>query len=180
MTGWTEDELIGRGPPYPYWPPADIVEHRIKLADVLAGKAPASGLELKVLRRDGTQFDARVYVSPLLTDDGEQLGWMSAMADITEPKQISQQLAAAHERFTTVLESLEAAVSVVARDRDDELLFGNRRYRDLLRHARRAFACSRCCHPERSRERSSIPRRIAGSMSARATCAGSTAGTSGS
>jgi len=131
MTGWSEDELVGREPPYPYWPPAEIVEHRIKLADVLAGKAPASGLELKVLRRDGTQFDARVYVSPLLTDDGEQLGWMSAMADITEPKQISQQLAAAHERFTTVLESLEAAVSVVARDRDDELLFGNRRYRDL-------------------------------------------------
>jgi hypothetical protein len=128
MTGWSENELVGRGPPYPYWPPAELVEHRIKLADVLGGKAPTSGLELKVLRRDGTQFDARVYVSPLLTDDGEQLGWMSAMADITEPKRISQELAAAHERFTTVLESIEAAVSVVA---GGELLFANRRYRDL-------------------------------------------------
>jgi PAS domain S-box-containing protein len=131
MTGWSENELVGRGPPYPYWPPAELVEHRIKLADVLAGKALASGMELKVLRRDGTQFDARVYVSPLLTDDGEQLGWMSAMADITEPKRISQELAAAHERFTTVLESLEAAVSVFAGGRGDELLFANRRYRDL-------------------------------------------------
>ncbi len=57
-----------------------------------------------------------MYFSALLTDDGEQLGWMSAMADITEPNRISEQLAAAHERFTTVLESLDAAVSVVADD----------------------------------------------------------------
>jgi len=84
-----------------------------------------------VMRRDGTLFDARMYFSALLTDDGEQLGWMSAMADITEPKRISEQLATAHERFTTVLESLDAAVSVVADDRGDELLFANRSYRDL-------------------------------------------------
>ena len=34
------------------------------------------------------------------------------MADMTEPKRISEQLEAAHERFTTVLESLDDAVSV--------------------------------------------------------------------
>jgi PAS domain S-box-containing protein len=131
MTGWAEVDLVGSAPPYPYWPPAEIAEHRQNLAEVLAGTAPTSGVELKILRRDGTQFDARVYVSPLLTDDGEQLGWMSAIADITEPKRISQQLAAAHERFTTVLESLEAAVSVVAGEGGHELLFANRRYKDV-------------------------------------------------
>jgi PAS domain S-box-containing protein len=131
MTGWSEQELVGKGPPFPYWPPAQYEEHQAKFAGVLAGKAPASGFELKVLRKDGTIFDARIYVSPLLTDDGEQLGWMSAMADITEPKRISEQLAAAHERFTTVLESLDAAVSVVADDESDELLFANRHYREL-------------------------------------------------
>jgi PAS domain S-box-containing protein len=131
MTGWPESELVGRGPPFPYWPPAQYEEHRVNFERVLAGEAPASGFELKVLRKNGTIFDARVYVSPLLTDDGEQLGWMSAMADITEPKRISEQLAAAHERFTTVLESLDAAVSVVDADDGDELLFANRHYRDL-------------------------------------------------
>ena len=131
MTGWSAGELIGKSPPFPYWPHDRIAEYQSKLAIVLAGKAPASGFELKVLRRDGTLFDARLYFSALLTDDGEQLGWMSAMADITEPNRISEQLAAAHERFTTVLESLDAAVSVVADDRGDELLFANRSYRDL-------------------------------------------------
>ena len=131
MTGWSADELIGKSPPFPYWPHERRAEYLSKLAIVLAGKAPASGFELKVMRRDGSLFDARLYFSALLTDDGEQLGWMSAMADITEPKRISEQLAAAHERFTTVLESLDAAVSVVADDRGDELLFANRSYRDL-------------------------------------------------
>ncbi len=131
MTGWPEVELIGKSPPFPYWPHERRAEYQSKLAIVLAGQAPASGFELKVMRRDGTLFDARMYFSALRTDDGEQLGWMSAMADITEPNRISEQLAASHERFTTVLESLDAAVSVVAGDRADELLFANRRYRDL-------------------------------------------------
>ncbi len=131
MTGWPAEELIGKSAPFPYWPHDRHAEYQEKLAIVLAGKAPASGFELKVLRRDGTLFDARLYFSALLTDDGEQLGWMSAMADITEPNRISEQLAAAHERFTTVLESLDAAVSVVADDLGDELLFANRSYRDL-------------------------------------------------
>jgi PAS domain S-box-containing protein len=131
MTGWSVKELVGRGAPFPYWPPGQYAEHHAQLSATLAGKAPPSGFELKVLRKDGTLFDARMYVSPLLTDDGEQLGWMSAMADITEPKRISEQLALAHERFTTVLESLDAAVSVVADSEDEEVLFANRQYRDL-------------------------------------------------
>ena len=131
MTGWPEEELVGKAPPFPYWPAQRRAEYQTKLAIVLAGKAPASGFELKVMRRDGTLFDARMYFSALLADDGEQLGWMSVMADITEPKRISEQLAAAHERFTTVLESLDAAVSVVADDQGEELLFANRSYRDL-------------------------------------------------
>ncbi len=131
MTGWSAAELVNKAPPFPYWPTDKHAEYQAKLAIVLEGRAPASGFELKVRRRDGSLFDARMYFSALRADDGEQLGWMSAMADITEPKRISEQLAAAHERFTTVLESLGAAVSVVADDRGDELLFANRSYRDL-------------------------------------------------
>ena len=131
MTGWPAEELIGKVAAVSVLAARPARGISIQACDRAGGKAPASGFELKVLRRDGTLFDARMYFSALLTDDGEQLGWMSAMADITEPNRISEQLAAAHERFTTVLESLDAAVSVVADDRGDELLFANRSYRDL-------------------------------------------------
>jgi PAS domain S-box-containing protein len=134
MTGWQVQDLVGKGAPYPYWPPAQFAEHQRTLQALLEGHAPASGFELKVLRRDGSLFDARLYGSPLLSDDGGQLGWMTAMADITEPKRISAELQAAHERFTTVLQSLDDAVSVVATETDStgvELLFANRGYRLL-------------------------------------------------
>jgi signal transduction histidine kinase len=73
-------------------------------------------------------FDARMYVSPLIDPRGQQAGWMTSMTNITEAKRIRDQLSASHERFTTVLEGLDASVSVLSHQ-DGELLFANRTYR---------------------------------------------------
>ena len=132
MTGWSERDLTGRGAPLPYWPADARAEHEANLRRILAGDIPSAGFEGQVLRADGSRFDARMYVSPLVDDAGRQIGWMSSMADVTEPKRVRSELAAAHERFTTVLESLEAAVSVVSGDATADantLLFANREYR---------------------------------------------------
>jgi hypothetical protein len=53
---------------------------------------------------------------------------MTSMTNITEAKRIRDQLSASHERFTTVLEGLDAAVSVLS-VQQGELLFANRSYR---------------------------------------------------
>jgi PAS domain S-box-containing protein len=128
MTGFTEHELIGRLPPYPYWPADRIDENSRLLQQELQGRSPAGGIEVKVVRKNGTLFDARMYVSPLVDSRGHQTGWMTSMTNITEAKRIRDQLSASHERFTTVLEGLEAAVSVLS-VQQGELLFANRSYR---------------------------------------------------
>jgi len=128
MTGYTTAELVGRLPPYPYWPPDRIEENGRLLQQELAGRSPAGGIEVKVMRKDGTQFDARMYVSPLIDPKGQQTGWMTSMTNITEAKRIRDQLSASHERFTTVLEGLDASVSVLS-VQQGELLFVNRSYR---------------------------------------------------
>jgi signal transduction histidine kinase len=69
-----------------------------------------------------------MYVSPLIDARGKQTGWMTSMTNITEAKRIRDQLSASHERFTTVLEGLDAAVSVLS-VQQGELLFANRSYR---------------------------------------------------
>ena len=86
------------------------------LSDELIGSSDPAGFQMRVKRKDGSLFDARLYVSPLIDAVGKQTGWMASMTDITEPKRAREELAAAHERFTTVLESLDAAVSVLAAD----------------------------------------------------------------
>ena len=131
MTGWTEDELVGRLPPFPYWPEEDLETLEQKLAQELKGETTSSGFQVRVKRKDGEVFDARLYVSPLIDALGQQTGWMTSMTDITEPNRVREQLSAAHDRFTTVLEGLDASVSVAPLG-SKELLFANKLYRQLF------------------------------------------------
>ena len=149
MLGFAEHELLGATPPFPYWQPDRYDESYRLLRTMLTGATPPSGLEIRVRRSDGTDLDTRMYVSPLVDADGVQSGWMTSMTDITQSKRARQELAEAQERFLTVLDELDAAVSVCAIEEgttDDgapempdvpgvesgPLLFANRYYRNLL------------------------------------------------
>ena len=128
MTGFAEAELIGQRAPFPHWPTDRREENNRLLQQELQGRSPAGGIEVKVMRKNGSLFDARMYVSPLIDAKGQQTGWMTSMTNITEAKRVRDQLSASHERFTTVLEGLDAAVSVLS-VQQGELLFANRSYR---------------------------------------------------
>jgi PAS domain S-box-containing protein len=133
MMGWDEPDLLGHMPPYPYWPQGGHDAQQRNLDMLLSGNSPSSGFEMEAQRRDGSIFAARMYVSPLLDQRGMQTGWMTSMTDITEPKRIREALVAAHERFMTVLEGLDDAISVTAETpKGSELLFANKTYRRVL------------------------------------------------
>jgi len=128
MTGLTESELVGCTAPFPHWPESELDNMHARLQDELQGKTPPGGFEIRVKRKNGQIFDARMYVSPLIDPHGQQTGWMTSMTDITEPKRIREELTASYERFTTVLEGLDSAVSVAPLG-SEELLFANKLYR---------------------------------------------------
>jgi PAS domain S-box-containing protein len=128
MTGWNEDELVGRIAPFPYWPEQDLEWLAARLEDELQGRSTPGGFEVRVKRKGGSIFDARMYVSPLIDPRGQQTGWMTSMTDITEPKRVREELSNSYERFTTVLEGLDAAVSVAPLG-SEEMLFANKLYR---------------------------------------------------
>jgi len=128
MTGWTEAELVGQTPPFPYWLESDREIMNDRLEEELHGRALPGGFQVRVKRKNGGIFNARLYVSPLIDARGHQTGWMTSMTDITEPTRIREQLSASYERFTTVLEALDASVSVAPLG-SEELLFANKLYR---------------------------------------------------
>lgn len=129
MTGWTPKELIGLIPPFPFWPDSRRDELIEKMNRALSSDGVKTGIEGAILRKDGSLIQTRTFIAPLINEKGRQTGWVTSLIDISEPKKIREELAASQERFTTVLEGLDSAVSVVSLE-TDELLFANRFYRD--------------------------------------------------
>jgi PAS domain S-box-containing protein len=130
MTGWSAKELIGLTPPFPFWPDSRRDELVEKMNRALQSEVVSkTGIEGAILRRDGSQIQTRTFIAPLINEKGKQTGWITSLIDISEPKKIREELAVSQERFITVLEGLDAAVSVVDLE-NDELLFANRFYRE--------------------------------------------------
>ena len=99
MIGWSEQELLGMQPPFPYWPPEEAEQRRRDLDLTLAGQAPPGGIEMRVMHRDGHRFDVRMYLSPLIDSSGRQVGWMASMNDITERKRMEEETLRHQERL---------------------------------------------------------------------------------
>jgi len=76
MTGFDESELVGIAPPYPYWPPEEFAQLQHNIDTALAGQAPASGFEMRIMKKSGERFDVRLYFSPLIdTTASRSAGW---------------------------------------------------------------------------------------------------------
>lgn len=118
--------------PTPYWPPEEFAALQHNIDQALAGQAPGSGFEMRIMRKNGERFDVRLYFSPLIdTAGGKQIGWIASMNDITEPKRVRVELERAHERFVTVIDGLDTSVHV-ADAQSGEILFANRAFQNIF------------------------------------------------
>ena len=142
MTGWSAEELIGLSPPFAFWP----AEHKEELTEKMNQALKMAqnhdkkiGVEGSILHRSGSIIQTRTFIAPLINEKGQQTGWVTSLIDISEPKKIREELAASQERFVTVLEGLDAAVSVVSNE-TGELLFANRFYREQFGNSARGHS----------------------------------------
>src|SRR5580658_6187670 len=99
MVGWTQAELLGRKPPFDYWPAEERGSIIAALAKVVAGKVPNGGLELRLCRKDGQRFDTLLLMTPLKDSFENITGWLSSITDITQRKQAEDALRRSHEEL---------------------------------------------------------------------------------
>jgi len=85
MVGWTEAELAGLTPPFPYWAPEDGSNIRAAFEEVISGRTNPAGYELRFRRRDEQRFDALILISPF-EQGGDTHGFLASVYDITERK----------------------------------------------------------------------------------------------
>ena len=130
LVGFSEAELLGCSPPFPYWPEESIESCWESLRMTLSGRFPTEGFDMRISRKDGERIDARFYLSALIDGEGRHTGWMAAVTDVTEARRARAALEAAQDRFAAVLEGLDAAV-FVADWASDEILFANRAFKRI-------------------------------------------------
>ncbi len=88
-------------------------------------------LEYTARRRDGAEFDCHISVTPLKPIQGrtKSMGGLVAVRDVTEQRRARLALATEHERTVMMIESMNAAVSVVhLEENNNELLYANALY----------------------------------------------------
>jgi diguanylate cyclase (GGDEF)-like protein/PAS domain S-box-containing protein len=124
MTGFSSEELIGRGCPYPYWPDADAegVERGLRR---LRETGPAEW-DLEFRRKDGERFPVILAGSLLPGHDGEVLGYLGTVKDITERKRAEQRLqrsAAQNQALAAEQAALRRVATTVAGEAPPEEVF---------------------------------------------------------
>jgi len=90
MVGYKPEELVGRMPPMPYWPPDSIETTMQRHLRNMAGHAPREGYEATWCHRDGHRFEVMIFEAPLVDAHGRHIGWMGSILDITERKRLEE------------------------------------------------------------------------------------------
>jgi len=84
ITGFSEAELLGCRPPFPFWPADRLAESGARLREIVA--AGGGEFELLLARRDGTRFPAEIAAVATDLGDGSR-GFLNTVRDITERRE---------------------------------------------------------------------------------------------
>lgn len=100
---------------------------RAQFSAVAVTRPMGAGQTVKVLRKDGSELDVEISLSPIRTEQG--LFFASALRDITERKQAEATLRASEERFRRMANS--SPIMIWITDAEGEPTFANQSWLDF-------------------------------------------------
>lgn len=127
MIGWSYDDLMACRIPFPFLT-KECAQNLQVVMERSRQQHDYEGSDFQIVRCNGVTVDTRFYVSMLIDSAGRQSGWILVIVDTTEQRRARRELEVTYTQFVTVLDSLEAAVSVYDEE-TKELLFVNAYYR---------------------------------------------------
>lgn len=128
MFGYTEEEILGQ-PFASYIDLTELPKVQEYYQKRMAGEDVPSVYETIIRHKDGSKIHAEMNVG-IITYQGRPAEFVF-VRDITERRQAEQGLKKSHERFLTVLDSLDSGVYVSDME-TYEVLFVNRKMRDYF------------------------------------------------
>ena len=120
MLGYTESEMVGKSL-------FEFVERNTSQKAKKCFEQPKRGFngkfEYTFPRKDGTHIDTSIAASTITDDQGQPIGTLALVADITERKQMEDKLRASEERFRAI--SVSAMDAIILVDKNDTIIYWN-------------------------------------------------------
>jgi PAS domain S-box-containing protein len=104
LKGYTKEEIVGRHFSL-FYPPEDIANGKPERELIVAAEEGRVEDEGWRKRKDGSRFMASVIINAVKDSHGELRGFVKVTQDITDRKQIENQLIEANERFAVAAEA---------------------------------------------------------------------------
>jgi PAS domain S-box-containing protein len=127
LTGYKHDELIGLKV-------LDIVtpeEHeRMRSETEIRKKGEPSVYEVQIVRKDGSYCETKVSAVPERDDEGNIIGTIALLTDISEIKRVQESLSASEKRMRNLIEQLPIGVAIA--DFTERIELVNQAMADML------------------------------------------------
>ncbi len=117
--GWTREELVGVGPPYPYCPP----ETAAQIQEIIQ-EGTARGVELTLQHRNGIPFPVWMVFAPIHDEQGQVTAWLASCFDLTALQTLEREREEARDRYRLLFESINdgfAVLEVIFDDRNQPI-----------------------------------------------------------
>ncbi len=111
LFGYTEDEIIGKNVIQTLIQEKDI--ELIKKVNQDRRNGISSQYELELIRNDGNKIRFIINGAPLYDDNGQIIGSIATMTDISDRLKIESELIASEEKFRSIVQSLNDSITIV-------------------------------------------------------------------
>jgi PAS domain S-box-containing protein len=118
MLGWSAAEVMGK-----YLPTVSVdkEEEFHKFRDWIRSGKTLNGIEVQRQRRDGTPIDYSIYASPLHGPEGQIIGNIAVLVDITDRKRAEEMM----HQLNRELRAISDCNQVLVRAQDEQILLNN-------------------------------------------------------
>lgn len=138
--GWSRAEVLGK--PLRVVPESEQAQFERLMARLTNGES-LDGVEVRRRRKDGSEFDAALYIAPLRSADARIAGVVGVVADITERKRAENALRESERTLKTLISNLPGVAYRCQNDREWTMEFVSEGIEELTGYPPSAFTETR-------------------------------------
>jgi PAS domain S-box-containing protein len=133
MLGWEEDELIGKEPPYVYWPAEETKNIMNVFGQTLNNSAPAEGFDLVFRHKNGNNIPVNINISAFTQEDNQTF-YLANVIDISERKKTEEELMKSKVLLMSSIESQKETI-IFSTDQNYHYMYFNKAHWDSMKFA---------------------------------------------